>query len=996
MTHILSHLSPLSLSSIALVSHRFHSLVTTPHAWRIAFARYFPGRLSIEDSAPPAAEYDSLLFDRRHFSRLTALASWRSEYILRTRLLRSLSRGKPAILELPGKHGNPTRSATPLSGSAVVTFTSQLLYPITHLDGSFGSADSREPLFIHGAAEQGMASASNASSAKVGTWGLSDHQFFRHFADLFPGETEYGLGSGNLVGLPNCMDVSQPFGVVYGEGCPQGRSYYISSSEQRGHFLDGSDSISQPSLGIPALNIVTASTCAVWIAKSVNVPKATGGVVGILSGSSTGVLSAYALGPHSAYSGRFDRGQVTARWVLSPGVPIISIAVDEKISPSRYGRQRIWAAVLNALGEVFFITDLPQQPDTSTKLGPEEVGRVAWKTGRSVRWELIEASRRRARPDPFSRESVDGSYTPRSSSDSMDLDVHQLAAETREIESFLARKPKHFRKVCEGWDMRRDLQVDFAGDDDHGCGEAILVITRGFADDSRASIRRYAREKVKSRVVPSPMATEPFPPLVGSYASESVFGGRSTATESPCSCFESPSSTANTEWKVSGFSFAGSKSVRITCSSLDNSTFSQITADEDPLMTSSAASSSSFISPRSSPIPRMAPSPEIPGRRARYMAVGTTAGTVYVWDIRSPAAQSSGIVNTITPLRIIQTESPQVNCVALTALYLVHGGNDGLVQAWDPLASSKRPVRTINSRFSSRARRRLVQAEASLLGVGSNYFAAGAICLDPDPTALRGIVSLGTYLRYWSYSTSSADQYKGSKRRLRPRFPNGGNSSPEGQRFSVNGRSALKDHIEGERREMERQKVANQKEKAYLNSRFGVGLLGHDVSEDELVAYAQFLSEESYTSDAARRGEVPDGSVASTSPSDAVGGIGETSTPSFAPEDLNHDIAEAIRLSLLDDRPPASSSFSAPPSCAFTTGNAAGPAHFDESGAVESSRQQEMDDLELALQLSLVDQEQQNRVASKDDDHFPALGTRGQASVMSRSSQKKGKSRVVQ
>jgi hypothetical protein len=90
LTHALSHLPAADLSSVALVSHRFHALVTTPHAWRAAFARFFPGT-AIET----AAKSESFRTDKRAFCRLTALATWRSEYILRTRLLRSLSRGKP-------------------------------------------------------------------------------------------------------------------------------------------------------------------------------------------------------------------------------------------------------------------------------------------------------------------------------------------------------------------------------------------------------------------------------------------------------------------------------------------------------------------------------------------------------------------------------------------------------------------------------------------------------------------------------------------------------------------------------------------------------------------------------------------------------------------------------------------------------------------------------------------------------------------------------------
>lgn len=91
LTHALSHLPATDLSSVALVSQRFHALVTTPHAWRAAFARFFPG--TAIETAPTKTE--SFRTDKRAFCRLTALATWRSEYILRTRLLRSLSRGKP-------------------------------------------------------------------------------------------------------------------------------------------------------------------------------------------------------------------------------------------------------------------------------------------------------------------------------------------------------------------------------------------------------------------------------------------------------------------------------------------------------------------------------------------------------------------------------------------------------------------------------------------------------------------------------------------------------------------------------------------------------------------------------------------------------------------------------------------------------------------------------------------------------------------------------------
>ncbi|KAL2009388.1 hypothetical protein VTN00DRAFT_7582 [Thermoascus crustaceus] len=1013
LTHILSHLPPSTLSSISLVSRRFHSLVTTRHAWRVAFSRYFAGQQSVEPAEKHGKDHpDHLIAERRFFARLTALASWRSEYILRTRLLRSLSRGKPAQFQSPTKQGSSRGGGQ--NGSAVVTYTSQLLYPVSHLDATFGgSASKKQPLFIHGAAEQGIASTSDPSAGKVGTrWGLSDQQLFQHFADLYPGDAEYGLGPGDLVGQPNCMDVSQLHGMVYGEGCPQGRIYFLSSAEQRGRFLSVADSGSQPRLGIPAVNMITTAVCSVWIAKSPNVLKMTNGLVGLLCGSSTGILTAYSLGSNPAHDKRYERGQVTAKWVLSPGVPIVDIAVDENFSAKRHSQRRIWAAVLNALGEVFYLTEIPVQQDAPPKLNPEQLDMLAWKTGRSVRWELIEMTRRVARPDPFNRQLVDGSYSPRSSSDSMGLDEHQIAAETREIEKFLAFKPKHFRKVCEGWDMRRKLKVDFAGDDQHGAGESVVIVNCGLDEGQEASVRRFTRCKLK---VDHVSTSEPYPGIPPSKPQQSIFGGPSPVAESPGSLPRSRasshlgdpvSSVANTEWRITDFVFGEQKSIQITATALDHSTYAQLTTEEDPLLAMCGSSSTS--SAMSSPMPHMGqPSSvsEIPGQRARYLAVGTATGSVYVWDIRAPTSRNVEIINSVSPLRVIHTDSPQISCLALTSLYLVHGGNDGLVQAWDPLASTTRPIRTLNSRFSSRARRRLIQAEASIQGVGNNYYAAGAICLDPDPTVLRGMVSLGTHLRYWYYSSSAADQYKSSKRRLR-RSQRGINASPEGQRYTNTGRGALWDHIEDEVKELERQKKADEKERQHLSGRFGIDLLGPDATEEELIAYAQMLSEESYTSDELKRRQ-NEGSPATSSASSETVGPNDSSfarefSSSTSPEldtveeDMTPEIAEAIRLSLLEVED-SHSPFDVPDSIPIKYAKGVKPGWHEPSSspgyaAAESSRQQELDDLEFALQLSLAEEQSREheceQTAAPEDD-FPALGT------PSSESRRKGKGRAV-
>lgn len=968
LTHILSHLTPSSLNAVASVSRRFHSLVTTPHAWRIAFSRYFPAHHSLESHNINGTDVVS---DRRAFARLTAHATWRNEYILRTRLLRSLSRGKPAQ--------HPSRGSGSQSGSAVVTYPSQLLSAVTHLHAVFPS--SKPPQFIHGAAGSGIVSSSDPSQAKANPWTSRWGNFlFQSFTDLFPGDSPYGLGAGEIVGMPNSMDVSQPYGMVYGEGCPQGRLYFISAEERRGRFLSMSELGSHPSEGIPALHMATTSVTAVWIAKTSNVPKMTRGLIGILSGLSSGVVTAYSLGPRSVHDFRVERGQMTARWVLCPGVPIIAIAVDENFSEKRHAQRRIWVTVLNALGEVFYLTDIPTQRDVPSKnLSPQEIERIAWRTGRSVHWEMIEATRRIAHPDPFNRLSVDASYSPRSSSDSMALNEDQVAAETREIEQFLSFKPKHFRKVCDGWDMRRQLKVDFAGDDSNGAGESAVIINCGLDEGQNASIRRFMRVTVQEK---------PAPRLPRS--------GSST----PTAGFVAPH--GHTEWRVTDFVFDGPKSHQLTAAAIDESIYAQLTIAEDPLLSPDGAVTAES-SPRLSPMPhakRPASVSEIPGQRARHLAVGTGTGLIYVWDIRATPSLAAEIVNSVRPLRVIRTESPKVLCLAVSSLYLVHGGDDNLVQAWDVLASTTQPIRTLHSR-SSRARRRLVQAEASLVGIGTNNFVPSAICLDPDPTVLRGVVVLGTHIRYWSYSSSGADEYKRNKRRLRrsPRDSNG----HEGQRSNYTGRETLRDFIEDEHREMKRQEIEDQKMDEWLRSRFGVDLFGPDATEEELIAYAQMLSEEAYNNRQAIRTETRNATPATTGSSDRAFSSDvrtpvETSPSSLASEtveeEMDPDLAEAIRLSLEEQKnghhdfiPTMEDSIPIRYSKSRKSSRYSSPSLVPDSG--ESSNQRELEDLEFAIQLSLAEEQSRHDTGGNHEEQFPVL-----ESPQNANDKGKGKARV--
>jgi hypothetical protein len=1005
------------LSAVSLVSRRFNSLVTTPHAWRTAFSRFFPGQeaaldIALEDRLNDTRE--DLRSERRYFTRLTALASWRSEYIMRTRLLRSLYRGKPA--RIASGHGGSSRSnGLGKNANPVVTYSSQLFATINHIHAVFNTGK-KATRFIHGTDETGSATTSDPVVGKIDNWGLSDPQALPQFADLFVGDAPYGDSDGP-VGLPNSMDVSQPFGMIYGEGFPGGQTYFRSSEEMRGRFLSQPSVLVDHQSGIPRIPDLTEAISAVWIARSTNFSLMTNGLVGMMTGSTLGIVTAYSLGAETPHGRRIPRGQLSAKWIICPGVPIISIKVDESYNTTRKSSGRIWAVALNALGEVFYLIQTPSYtPPEAGQTTEEGLMRRAWDAGRTAYWHLVEPSRRVGRDDPYHELDVHGSYSPRSSSISMNLSEAQTIAETIEIEGFLAKRPAHFRKICHNWDCRAQLQVDFAGDDTHGAGEGVFVIRCGLEEGESASIKRFSRCKFESASLldyPLPK-TPPMQPSLTTMASlfgggkvitpartASVFGestlnasvknsspNRTPAALPGSPTFKAPSLTLVEEWRTSDLSLQSHSGVQITTNASDTSMWAVLTADEDPLLTLNGASnvSSPFATPSGQSIQS---AEQIPGQRARILAVGTNTGAIICWNMRGPQAGNATMANSLRPLRVIQTDSPQVSCLAVSALYLVHGGNDGLVQTWDPLASSlDQPIKTLHSRFSSQARRRLQQAEASVQGVGINLYAAGAILLDPDPTVLRGIVSLGTHLRYWSYSASAADQYQSKKRLLR-RGERGSNGGPD--RFTNTGRGALMDYIATEQEELKREKVRRAREDARLRGRFGVGLGG--LTDEEALRYAELISAETFQKDEERR--INDaGYAADTNESSATitpeGSVRSRviSPPKYKDDEFDQDLEEAIRLSLLDGvdsggRSPRTissgdydipiiykqkktrRSASSSPSTSTASKQRIRP-------SASTNKAVEPDDLEFALQLSLA--EEQSRLENEAEvDEFPDL-----------------------
>ncbi|KAF4442526.1 hypothetical protein F53441_11724 [Fusarium austroafricanum] len=975
LTHILSHLHSDSHAAIALVSKRFYALITSSHAWRMAFLRFFPGHeaLEVKNNVDIWAysSHDLIQSESRYFTRLTPLASWRKEYLLRTRLIRSLARGKPGASFACGGIGASVRTGK--KTSAVLTYNSKLPWAVTNIHAVFTNGK-KPPKAIHGASDLGVASVSDPTNGRIEKWGFVDPFSSMQLDEVFPNLVPFGLGEGPAA-TPNVLDVSQPYGVLSGEGFPGGRPYYRPVNENRGRYLGADSGVVDTYPDIPKIPEMSEAICSVWLAKSANVPTNTQSMIGMLAGSTLGVVTSYAIGGDSGPQ-RYQSGEVTARWVLSPGVPIISLKVDDNYSQKRKSAARVWAVALNALGEVFYLTETPTAQDQTKS---EDIAKNAWFAGRSVYWHLVDSTRRAARPDDLDKNAIKGAYSPRSPSNSMNLSKSQLAAEAREIEKFLRQKPAHFRRVCEGWDMQRKLEVDFANDDGHGAGENIFVIDCGLAEDRPAHIERYTRSLIPQDAQSSSVILAPTvptqPSLFGSTATEAL-DTEEKASESvtPASASSSDFLSQLHEWESCSFSLKGQSHAVITSVSIDLSSTAVLTLNEDPLYSAEE---------------------EIPGRRSRLFAVGTDAGAVLVWNAREDAKAAG-----IGAVRQIQTESPEVSSVALSAMYVVHGGSDGLVQAWDPLASTLDPVRTLNSRSNGRVPRHMMTMNPTL--DESTYSAVGAIFLDPDPTVLRGVVSFGAFLRYWAYS--SASHASGRKRRLR-------HSDVHGRLASRRQGGAVTDFIAAEEAEIKRENEQKAREQNRLRNRFGVGALG-DLTEEEALRYVQMVSEEAFlfeeqrrTSDSAADASLDTASTFSeTTTVDTVTpdpSVTDLITPPTAStdsiikapveDDYEQQIQQAIRLSLMEGvnehgtSPQAAGSgdyefsltYKPKPGKKNKTSGAGSPG-LSKAGSSSYAEPRDYD-LELALKLSMEEQG-----LSPSDvgfgvhrEEFPALETEG-------------------
>lgn len=901
LTHVFSYLPPGAHGNVALVSKRFCALVTTPHAWRLAFLRHFSGHVSAglngNISSVLAANDDLARSELRQFARLTNHASWRSEYLQRTGLLKSLLSGRPgASIGVRGEgFGTKGSSGKPKKATAVITYNTPLLGPVTHMQAHFGTSSKKTPRVIHGSSLYGVATSSNPQLGRSEGWGYHEMYVAPQFEEVNHTLSPYGLGSGRgYVGIPNVMDTSPLYGMIVGEGFPGGRPWVRFMSDRNLAVVENAprNRFMEPAPDMPVIPEDDEGVTAVWAAKSVAVPTMTNFMVGFLVGSSLGVISAYSLDKVNS-SSRYPWSHVTARWVVCPGVPIVAITADDNYSEKRRAGRRVWAVALNALGEVYYLKDVPPSPPSSVTMPQESTGlrasyereNLAWKAGRSVAWELVEASRRTVGRDEFDSVrtpalKLAASPSPRLSPDSDSLDLEKRTAEAREIEKFFKLMPGHFRAVYDTWDMRRRLEVDFAGgstpyessnNSASGIAENVIVIScgvHGDNDERRAAEIQPASVTRYTRLVP--LSATSFPANESSIfdietsSSTPVMSivntpGVNTPTSNPIGAALGPTPTATIGWQTTVFALTGKNAtpktkakMEITCSAIDLSQCAVLAPFDDPLL----------IKQQEVFDPEQMGSvwSEVPGRRARWLAVGTNSGQVIVWNMREHVPRplsADELVGTsgrqVWPMRIIRTQSPSISSVAVSSLYLVHGGSDGLVQAWDPLASSTDSIRTLNAHSVSRVPRHLKHLLGDGQHQGQNQNGAGtlrnlnagmfghvgAIVLDPDPTELRGVLAVGTQLRFWSYSSVLGAVHGSSSRKRGRRLRHA-----DGQLVHRSAAEKMATYIASETADLRREIEANERNRERMMQRFGVGIAG--LTDEEAIQYAELISQREY------------------------------------------------------------------------------------------------------------------------------------------------------
>jgi len=626
------------------------------------------------------------------------------------------------------------------------------------------------------------------------------------------------------------MDISEGLGWIMGENVPDGRCYVQPYSNF--HMRDRTHTTPMTANYIRAGNYghKPLVTC-VWIAK-----KRSGGVrdstqAFVMTGNSRGYLRIFSIEPTKSKFARSDtregeplREQIGV-YCISPGIPIVQIKVDDDFSPGLAKQaRRPWVAVINALGEIYYLRCKPENSSIDD-------------------WKIIPQTTRTAtylHDDIFSA-----------------LGGDLLDKPEEKVRLLLKMEYSKIKCLWEGCRMDWFMEVDWAGGNIATGRTGRQSIWDGtLTHNADIPLMRYQLRQVK--VNKSESFVRDF--RSGSHEKQSPFGNDPDESGSATPLTELPKDGAETshqtdDWIATEMRISDN---RITAYSIDNSPVSKLAPTEEGTQQEG-----------------------LPGGSARLFAVGTNTGSIFVFNIRS-TSEPTAIVR---PIRTIHTDSPQITTLAVSSLVVVHGGDDGLVQAWDPLGSTRAPVRTLHSKFSAKARRRLEQNAGVV--TEDNQFAARCLVLDPDPTILRGVVALGTLIRYWSFSPNDYNLGKRGKKI--------GGTGRRRTPYWNNSKAGVRDVIYGDSLALQKERERERQEAEELEKRYGIASGYAALSEEEMLAYAGMISQETFERESSSRSEV--GSSLSGRSSETITPEGSIGSLSYGEDD---DFQRALRLSLQD------------------------------------------------------------------------------------------------
>lgn len=125
----------------------------------------------------------------------------------------------------------------------------------------------------------------------------------------------------------------------------------------------------------------------------------TDGLIGMLSGSSLGLLTSYSVGATTTGNNRdqrFGRGEMTARWGFESGCASHCHRRRQRIQSAEAGsKPHLGRSAERALEKSSILPSSLVAPnsDRGPRIDDESLERTAWLTGRSVYWNIVESSK---------------------------------------------------------------------------------------------------------------------------------------------------------------------------------------------------------------------------------------------------------------------------------------------------------------------------------------------------------------------------------------------------------------------------------------------------------------------------------------------------------------------------------------------------------------------------------------------------------------------------